>query len=174
VQRLTGWASVVDETVQAIYRWLYGDEAAFVAATEMRVEAGLHMLENHDSRPVHVPHPDTGELVPVTREEIIEHAEADGRVLEAAERYEEARADWHRRFIRALRPYGDGDTPIPDALDRAASDLGIDPEGRSFDELAGLVVTAAEARAGGLESEPSVVGARRGRGMLARTLRVPK
>jgi hypothetical protein len=27
VLRLTGWPSVDDETVQAVYRWLYGDEA---------------------------------------------------------------------------------------------------------------------------------------------------
>jgi hypothetical protein len=91
VLELTGWTSVADETVRVIYRWLFGDEAAFVAETEMRVEAGLHMLETRDPRPVRVPHPDTGELVLLTREEIIEHAEADGRVLEAAQRYEEAR-----------------------------------------------------------------------------------
>ena len=79
VLRLTGWTSMDEEPVQAIYRWLFGDEAAFVAESKMRVEAGLHMLENRDPRPVRVPHPDTGELVLVTREEIIKHAEADGR-----------------------------------------------------------------------------------------------
>ncbi len=36
---------------------------------------------------VRPPHPATGEPVLVTREEILEHAKADHRVLEAAERY---------------------------------------------------------------------------------------
>ncbi len=72
-----------------IYRWLFGDEALFLAGMEMRVEAGLQMLDNHDPSPVHVPHPETGELVLVTREEILEHAEADSRVLDADVRYEE-------------------------------------------------------------------------------------
>ena len=34
VIRLTAWTSVDDETVQAVYCWLFGDEAAFVAGTE--------------------------------------------------------------------------------------------------------------------------------------------
>ena len=152
VLELTGWTSVDDETVQAIYRWLYGDEALFVAGTEMRVEAGLRMLDSGDPRPVHVPHPDTGELVLVTREEVIEHAEADGRVLEAARRYEEKQAQRHERLIRALRPYGDRSTSVGDAVRRAASDLGIDATDRGFDELARLVVAAAEARAGSPEA----------------------
>ena len=113
----------------------------------MRVEAGLRMLENHDPRPVRVPHPDTGELVLVTREEIIEHAEADGRVLEAAQRYERKQARWHGRLIAALRPYGDRTTSVGDAVRRAAADFGIDPAGLGFDQLAELVMVAAEAKA---------------------------
>jgi hypothetical protein len=31
---LRGWQSVVDETVQAVYRCLFGDEAAFVLGAE--------------------------------------------------------------------------------------------------------------------------------------------
>ena len=81
----------------------------------------------------------------VTREEIIEHAEADGRVLEAAQRYEEKQAQRHGRLIAALRPYGDRTTSIDDAVRRAAADLGIEADGCGFDELASLVVAAAEA-----------------------------
>jgi hypothetical protein len=73
--------------VGRIYRRLLGDEALFVAGTEMRVEGGLQMLENRDLRTVHVRHPDTGELVLVTRAGILEHAKADRRALEAAERH---------------------------------------------------------------------------------------
>jgi hypothetical protein len=50
-------------------------------------EAGLGILENAGLREVRVSHPDTGEMVLVTREEILEHAGADRRALEAAERY---------------------------------------------------------------------------------------
>jgi hypothetical protein len=60
-------------------------------AYDMRVEAGLQMLENRQLREVRVTHPGTGELVLVTREEILKHADDDRRVLEAALRYEEAR-----------------------------------------------------------------------------------
>ena len=97
-----------------------------------------------------MPHPDAGELVLVlvTREQIIEHAEADGRVLEAARRYEERQARRHGRLIAALRPYGDRTTSVGDALRRAAQDLGIKRNGRSFEEFAGLVVAAVEARDG--------------------------
>jgi hypothetical protein len=38
----------------------------------------------------------------VTPEEILQHAEADHRVLEAAERYAERQARWHGHLIRAL------------------------------------------------------------------------
>jgi hypothetical protein len=147
VLKLTGWTSVDSETVGAIYRWLFGDEALFVLGTEMRVEAGLRMLENHDPRPVRVLHPDTGELVLVTREEIIEHAAADGRVLEAAHSYSGRQACWHSRLIRALEPYGNDSTSVGDALNRAAADLGIEPAGLGFEELAELVMAASEARA---------------------------
>jgi hypothetical protein len=51
--------------------------------TEMRVEASLRILENPDLREVHVPHRETSEPVLVSREEILEHTEVDGRVLEA-------------------------------------------------------------------------------------------
>ena len=104
VLELTGWTSVDSETVGAIYRWLFGDEALFLAATEMRVEASLRILKNPDLREVRVPHPETGELVLVTREEILEHTEADGRVLEADGRYERRQALWYERLRRALRP----------------------------------------------------------------------
>lgn len=72
---------------------------------------------------VHIPHPDTGEPVLVTREEIRKHAEADHRVLEAAERYAGRRARWHGRLVRALRQHGDDGTSLGDALRRAAADL---------------------------------------------------
>jgi hypothetical protein len=88
---LTGWTSVDSETTEAIYRWLFGDEALFVAGMEMRVEASLRILENPDLREVHVPHPDTGESVLVTRDDLLEHADEDGRVLEAAGRYARSR-----------------------------------------------------------------------------------
>ncbi len=138
----TGWTSVTNEAVEVIYRWLFGDEALFVAGMEMRLEAGLQMLENPALREVHVPHPDTGEFMVVTRQEIREHGEADHRVLEAAERYFERQVAWHGRLLRALRPYGDDSTSVGDAFRRAAADIGIDPAGRSLEDLAELVVAA--------------------------------
>ena len=95
-----------------------------------------------------MPHPDTGELVLVTREEILEHADADRRVLDADVRYEEGQASWHRRLIRALQPYGDRSTSVGEAVERAARDLGVERNGRSFEEFAGLVVAAADVRGG--------------------------
>jgi hypothetical protein len=80
--------------------------------------------------------PDTGELVLGTREEIVEHAEADRRALEAAQRYEEKQLRWHRRLSAALRPYGDRTTSVGDAVRQAAADLRIDATDRGFDELA--------------------------------------
>jgi hypothetical protein len=144
VLELTGWTSVDSETVGAIYRWLFGDEAAFLAGTELRVEAGLQMLDNHDPSPVRVPHPDTGEMILVTRDEILEHAKDDARVLDAANGYSERQAAWHGRLIRALQPYGAGSTSVGEAVRRAAQDLGIEQGERSFEEFAGLVVAAAE------------------------------
>ena len=82
----------------------------------------------------------------VTREEILEHTKADGRVLEAAQRYSAKQTAWHGRLIRALRPYGDRSTSIGQAVQRAAQGLGIERNGRTFEEYAGLVVAAAEAR----------------------------
>jgi hypothetical protein len=40
VLQLTAWTSVPADTAEAIYRWLFGDEALFVAGTEMRLEVG--------------------------------------------------------------------------------------------------------------------------------------
>jgi hypothetical protein len=174
VLRLTGWPSVDAAVVQAIYLWLFGDEALFIAGAEMRLEAGMRMIEYGDLCDVQVVHPDTGELVVVTRDDILAHAEADQPVLEAAERFEEARADGLRRFRAALQPYGGPNTPVLDALHRAAADMGIDPAGRSFNELASLVVAAAEARAGLPGTEQLASGARRGRGAPASVLRVPE
>ena len=150
VLELTGWTSVDSETVGAIYRWLSGDEALFVASTEMRVEAGRRMFDNQDPSPVRVPHPNTGEVVLVTREEILEHADADRCVLDADVRYQERHARWHGRLISALRPYGDRSTSVGEAVERAARDLGIERNGRSFEEFAGLVVASAEARDGAM------------------------
>ena len=81
----------------------------------------------------------------VTREEVLEHADADRRELEAADSYQERQADWRGRLIRALRPYGDRSTSVGQAVERAARDLGVERDGRSFEEFAGLVVAAAEA-----------------------------
>ena len=114
---------------------------------EMRLDAGLRMLDNHDPSPVRVPH-QTGDPVPVTREEILEHAEEDGRVLDAACQYSERQAACHARLIHSLRPYADRSTSVGEAVWRAAQDLGIEQGGRSFEEFAGLVVAAAEARDG--------------------------
>lgn len=72
VLELTGWTPVRCEGVEAIYRWLFGDDALFVLWTEMRLEAGLHMVENRGLREVRVPHSDAGELALVTREGIRE------------------------------------------------------------------------------------------------------
>jgi hypothetical protein len=57
VLELNGRTSVDSSTVGAVYRWLFGAEAAFVVDTEIRVEASLRILENPDLRDVHVPHP---------------------------------------------------------------------------------------------------------------------
>jgi hypothetical protein len=94
VLKLTGCRSVPDKTVEVVYRWLFGDEALFVAGMEMRLEAGLRILENRGLRETRVPHPETGELVLVTRKEIREHGEADHRVLEAAQRHREQQMRW--------------------------------------------------------------------------------
>jgi hypothetical protein len=119
-----------------------------VVDTEIRVEASLRMLENPDLREVHVRHPETSEMVLVTHDDILEHTDNDGRVLEAAGRYAAKQARWHDRLIRALRPYGDRSTSVGEAVRRAAQDLGIEQGGRSFEEFAGLVVAAAGAQDG--------------------------
>jgi len=87
-----------------------------------------------------VPHPTTGAPVVVTREEVARHGADDLRVLNAVQRYDEGQIRWHGRLIRALRPYGDRDTSVGEALRRAAADHGIDPAGRGFEALAGLPV----------------------------------
>jgi hypothetical protein len=91
VAEVAARTSVPFDTVAVVYLWLFGDEALYLMGTDMRVEAGLQMLENRQLREVRVTHPGTGELVLVTREEILKHADDDRRVLEAALRYEEAR-----------------------------------------------------------------------------------
>ena len=117
-----------------------------------------------------MPHPDTGELVLVTREEIIEHAEADGRLLEAAQRYAEKQAQRHGRLLAALRPHGNRTTSVGGAVRRASAELGIDAADRGFDELASLVVVAAEARGGSPTAEQFANDGRSGPGVL----RVPE
>ena len=76
----------------------------FVLGTELRVEAGLRILEDRSLHEVHVPHPETDEPVLVTREKIREHGDADYRVLVAAQRYREQQLRWHERLITALEP----------------------------------------------------------------------
>jgi hypothetical protein len=146
--KLTGWTSVADGTVEAIYRWLFGDVAAFVAGMEMRLEAGLRILEDPTLREVHLPHPDTRRAGAGDAPGDSRAWRADHRVLEAAARYTERRVAWHRRLIHALRPYGDRSTSLGEAVRRAARELGGEQAGRSFEEFAGLVVAAAEARNG--------------------------
>jgi hypothetical protein len=146
VLRLTGWPSVDDATVEAIYRWLFGDEALYLIGTEMRLEAGQRILRDPALQAVEVAHPDTGELVFITRDEIREHGADDLRVLEAAQRYADQQASWHSRLLRVLEPYADDRTSVGDALHRAATDLGIETTGRTPEELAELVMAASEAR----------------------------
>jgi hypothetical protein len=69
-------------------------------------------------------------------------------VLEAGVRYQRGQARWYDRLRRALHGYSDRSTSVGEAVRRAAQDLGIERGGRSFEELAGLVVAAAEARDG--------------------------
>jgi hypothetical protein len=57
-------------------------------------------------------------------------------------------AQRHEHLISALRPYGDRSTSIGEAVRHAAQDLGSEQAGRSFEDFAGLVVAAAEARHG--------------------------
>jgi hypothetical protein len=83
----------------------------------------------------------------VTCEVILEHAEADQRVLEAAERYSVWHAAGHGRLVRALRLCGDDSTSVGDAVRRAAADLAVEADGRSFQEVAVRVV-AGEAPGG--------------------------
>lgn len=147
VLQLTGWSSVVDDTVQAVYRWLFGDEALFLIGTEMRVEAGKRILEDPRLGEVHVPHPETGELVLVTRAEIREHGADDLRVLEAAYRYSDQQVGWHSCLIRSLEPYAEDGMSVGDVLNRAAADLGIEATGRDPEELAELVMAASGAEA---------------------------
>jgi len=92
----------------------------------LRLEAGLRIVGNPALREVRVPHPETGEMVLVTRDDILQHADDNGRVLDAAERYAEKQARWHGRLIRALRPYGDRSTSVGEAVQRTAQDLGIE------------------------------------------------
>jgi hypothetical protein len=84
----------------------------------------------------------------VTREEILRHAEADRRVLEATERYSARQPQWHGRLIRELRPYGDDSTSVGEAVRRTAADLGIDSAVRCFEAPAEVMVAAKEARGG--------------------------
>lgn len=81
----------------------------------------------------------------VTGEEILEHADDDRRVLEAAQQYEVRQLRGHGRLIRVLRPYGGNSTSVGDALHRATADLGIEADRRGFEAVAGL---AAERGAG--------------------------
>jgi hypothetical protein len=69
-------------------------------------------------------------------------------VLEAAQRHAASHARRRGRLIHALRPYVDRSTSVGEAMRSAAQDLGIEQDGRSFEEFAGLVVAAAEARHG--------------------------
>ncbi len=81
---ITRWTSVDSESVEATYRWLFGGEAAFVAGAELRLEAELRMLDNPALREVRLPHTDTGGMVLVTREKILEHADDYHRMVEVA------------------------------------------------------------------------------------------
>ncbi len=67
-------------------------------------------------------------------------------MLEDARRYAERQARSQGCPIRVLRPYGDDSTSVGDALRRWT--LGINVEGRSFDDLTLLVMAAAEAGGG--------------------------
>jgi hypothetical protein len=45
----------------------------------------------------------------------------------------------HGRLIRALRPHGDDSTSVGEAVRRAAAELGLEADGRGFEDLAGLM-----------------------------------
>ena len=83
---LTGSTSVPTRTSGRSSCWWFGNRVAFWVGTEMRVYAGLHMLENCDPRPVQSRTRTPSDLVLVTREEITEHAAGECRVLEAERR----------------------------------------------------------------------------------------
>ena len=68
-------------------------------------------------------------------------------MLKAASTYAGRQARWHGRLMRAIAPYGDDSASVGEALHRAAADLWIEATGRTSEELAELVMAAAEARA---------------------------
>jgi len=141
--KIAAAATYLNTVLRHVYRWLFGDEALYVVGMEPRVEAGPRFVEGPGLGAVHVPHPDTGDLVLVTREEVARHGADDLRVLNFALRYDEAPMRWHERLIRALRRYGDRGTSVGEVPRRAAADHGIDAAGRGFEALAELVVAAA-------------------------------
>jgi hypothetical protein len=84
----------------------------------------------------------------------MQHADAEHRVLEPAERYAEHQMRWHNPQIRACGRTETAVRPVGEAVQRAAQDLGTERHGQSFKEFAGLVITAAEARGRAAAARP--------------------
>jgi hypothetical protein len=122
--------------------------ALSVLAAELRLEACLRILEDPRRRNVRVLYPDPASMCSARAKRSWSTPTPTIGGLEAAERYAARKAVWHGRVIRALRPCGDGSTCVGDAVRWAAADLGVEAAGRSFEEIAGLVTVAVEARGG--------------------------
>ena len=150
VLSLTGSAAVDDDTVQAIYGWLFGDEALYVHQMELRVEAGKHITENPQLQEVLVRHPDSRELALVTRAEVRQYGEADVAAMLAAHEYVAEQVRFHSRVMRLIDSYARHDNmTVGEALGFVAREHGIDPAGRDAKELVDVLWAAVERKAGG-------------------------
>jgi hypothetical protein len=151
VLELTGWQAVPEETVEAIYCWLFGDEARYMHGAELRMAAGQRIMANPRLGAVQLVDPRIGKPVLVTREEIRDHAETDLAVMLAAHEYADQQLQYHARAQRLLEPYARDGMKVGDVVLAAAREHGIDPAGRSTEDLVDVVLAAIEADRFGTE-----------------------
>lgn len=145
VLSLTGTADVADDTVQAIYGWLFGDEALYVHQMELRVEAGQRIVANPQLQQVLVRHPDTGERALVTRAEVKQYGDADVATMVAAHEYVAEQLRFHSRVMLLMERYARrDDMTVGEALNIAARENGIEPAGHDARKLVDVVWAAVE------------------------------
>lgn len=149
--------SIVNErvqTVEAVYWWLFGDEARYIHGADLRIAAGTRILENPRLGAVQIVDPKIGKPVLVWREEIRDHAETDVAVMLAAQEYADQQLH-HQRVQRLLEPYARDGMLVGDVLLAAAREHGIDPAGRSTEDLVDVVLAAVKADRFGAEIDAS-------------------